>query len=229
VDVIAWAGTRGLEGIVHLGDFGIWPGRSGRLFLDAVQVALERAGVWLIFLDGNHEDFWQLDALTIGADGLRAVRPRIWHVPRGTRWRWAGRVFMAMGGAVSLDRKYRRLGRDWWPQETITLAQLNAAICAGPVDVLLTHDAPSAAVAVMPGLSPDSAWDGEELAKAKSHQRLLQTLVETVGPSRLLHGHMHVRYDRLLRFGATACIVSGLGGHEQSLGENIVVLDWETL
>ena len=39
-----------------------------------------------------------------GPDGREQVTGRIWHLPRGHRWRWHGRDWLALGGAVSLDR-----------------------------------------------------------------------------------------------------------------------------
>jgi hypothetical protein len=56
-----------------------------------------------------------------------ALAGRIWHLPRGHRWRWHGRDWLALGGAVSLDRGVRTAGVNWWPEEEITWRQ------AGPV------------------------------------------------------------------------------------------------
>lgn len=46
--------------ILQVGDFGIWPGRGGQLYLEAGDQALAEAGLRLWFIDGNHEDFEQL-------------------------------------------------------------------------------------------------------------------------------------------------------------------------
>src|SRR6516225_8423012 len=108
--------------IVHLGDFGIWPGPGGREYLSRLDAALTAAGAVLSFVDGNHEDFAQLARLRPGPDGRAQVTERIWHLPRGHRWRWHGRDWLALGGAVSLDRAVRTAGADWWPEEEITLA-----------------------------------------------------------------------------------------------------------
>ena len=42
-----------------------------------------------------------------------ALAGRIWHLPRGHRWRWHGRDWLALGGAVSLDRAVRTAGVNW--------------------------------------------------------------------------------------------------------------------
>src|ERR1017187_9324095 len=54
--------------IVHLGDFGIWPGPGGQEYLARIGSALADAAAELWFVDGNHEDFSQLGLLRPGPD-----------------------------------------------------------------------------------------------------------------------------------------------------------------
>ena len=61
--------------ILHLGDFGIWPGQAGQVYLDRVSHALAEADAELWFVDGNHEDFARLDADMV----LACVRVRAWY------------------------------------------------------------------------------------------------------------------------------------------------------
>ena len=119
----------GADVVVQVGDFGLWPGPQGQAYLDWLQSAVvsdgggdtlpEDAQPDILWLDGNHEDFDQLEATAPRHDGLRAVRPNIVHLPRGYRWTWRGVRFMAVGGAVSMDRAFRREGTSWWPQEQL--------------------------------------------------------------------------------------------------------------
>jgi hypothetical protein len=151
--------------IVHLGDFGIWPGRDGRDYLTAVTGALAAADAELWFVDGNHEDFSQLARLRPGPDGREPVTERIWHLPRGYRWRWHGRVWLALGGAVSVDRALRIPGVDWWPEEEITADQKRNVISGGYADVMLTHDcfARETLVASRSGFVPIGALADQEV------------------------------------------------------------------
>lgn len=190
-------GADGRRLVVQLGDFGVWPGGSGKRYLDAVAVALAEAEVVCLFLDGNHEDFPQLSRLPIRGDGLREVRPRLFHVPRGARWTWSGVRFLALGGATSLDRPWRTAGRDWWPEEEITRDDIDRAVGGGRCDVMLTHDAPAGVD--VPGLPPASTWDPGEIERADRHRDLLREVVESVQPAWLFHGHFHSRYDGTLR------------------------------
>lgn len=43
--------------ILHLGDFGIWPGREGRNYRLRISEALTAIDAELMFIDGNHENF----------------------------------------------------------------------------------------------------------------------------------------------------------------------------
>jgi Calcineurin-like phosphoesterase len=123
--------------ILQLGDFGVWPDRAGQQYLARISRALAEVDAELWFIDGNHEDFPQLARLAAEAatvDGRVLVRPHLMHLPRGYRWTWHGRTWLACGGGVSLDRAVRAQDVDWWPAEEITAAQ-EAAIIAG---VMLT-------------------------------------------------------------------------------------------
>src|SRR5260370_37832392 len=65
--------------ILQLGDFGIWPDTAGKRYLASLGGALDAVGAQLWFIDGNHEDFWQLERMAGSAlaDGRVAVRPNI--------------------------------------------------------------------------------------------------------------------------------------------------------
>ncbi|WP_301123570.1 hypothetical protein [Mycolicibacterium fortuitum] len=112
--LIISAGVRGIKVVVQLGDFGFWtPGRRSDDYLDGIETACARHGVTVLWLDGNHECFDALYELPIDPEtGLRQIRPHIFHLPRGLRWRWHGKTWMALGGAHSVDRPDRKPGRE---------------------------------------------------------------------------------------------------------------------
>lgn len=200
--------------IVHLGDFGVWPGREGTAYLRSVEEECARRRVRIWFIDGNHEDFTQLES-------LRYLGPVRW-LPRGTRWNWHGRTWLALGGGVSLDRAVRTEGRDWWPEEEITGAQAAEAAAGGAADVMVTHDCPSGVVHSFP--PPPRFWDPRDLARSGRHQERLQGVVDQVRPGWLLHGHLHRAYQRVCDFGYGPVEVTGLdcdGGR----GSNWAALD----
>jgi hypothetical protein len=213
--------------ILHLGDFGIWPGTEGRRYLDAVSAVLSQVNARLWFVDGNHEDFGQLAQLAsdTAPDGRVAVRPNVFHLPRGHRWEWHGRTWLACGGGVSLDKAARNEGTDWWPEEEITSAQEAALTAAGHADVMVCHDCPSGVDHAFP--RPPSWWAAADLARNEAHRARLQRIVDAVRPEQLMHGHLHRAYQRICDFGYGPVQVTGLAA-EGSL-RNFAVLDIESI
>lgn len=185
--------------ILHAGDFGIWPGQAGRKYVDAVAHALWLLRIKLLFADGNHE--WHPELIALREEELRKGNgglvpidrdddlARIFWTPRGYRWSWHGKTWMGLGGAVSVDAAVRTKGRSWWPEETLTGEQLKHATRPGKVDVMLTHDAPSAVK--MTFGQPPSFWDVMDLARSDAHRDQLQDVVDKLQPQALIHGHYH--------------------------------------
>ncbi len=209
--------------ILHLGDFGIWPDADGRRYLSAVSAVLAEQAAELWFVDGNHEDFSQLDALSwdVLPDGRVPVRPEIYHLPRGHRWGWHGRRWLACGGGVSLDRACRREGSDWWPQEEITDEQEHGVIGAGVADVMVCHDCPSAVSHSFP--RPPAEWSEADLRRNDSHRDRLQRIANAVRPRYVMHGHLHRAYQRDCNFGFGPVQVTGLAA--DGVLANFAVLD----
>jgi hypothetical protein len=198
--------------ILQLGDFGIWPGDEGRRYLNAVSMALHQVGAELWFIDGNHEDFTLLAQMansSVVPDGRIRVRDDIYHLPRGHRWAWHGRWWLACGGGVSLDKAMRRPGLDWWSQEEITEEQEAAIIGGGTADVMVCHDCPAAVPHAFP--APPSQWHPADLARNDAHRSRLQRIADAVRPDHLMHGHLHRAYQRSCDFAHGPVQVTGLG------------------
>lgn len=211
--------------VLHLGDFGVWPG--GGAYLAAVNRYLLDADAALWFVDGNHEFHPRLDELPL-VGGMGQVTERIWHLPRGHRWRWHGRTWLALGGAVSVDRALRREGVDWWPEERITLNQVQRVTADGHADVMVCHDAPSQ-VRLKLG-TPPSTWDPEDLERADQHRARLQGVVDAVQPSYLLHGHYHLTHHTDVAMPYGTCTVTGLdcdGSRDNWAVLNVKTMEWE--
>ena len=131
--------------ILHVGDFGVWPGQEA--FLQKTDQTLQQHAMTLLVTPGNHEDWSLLDS-RFAENGNRPFRPEgthnIWLLPRGWRFEISGVHFLSIGGAPSVDRD-ERLGEnlDWWPTETISDEVVNDIIRAGHAEVMLCHDSPS--------------------------------------------------------------------------------------
>jgi hypothetical protein len=180
------------DGILQLGDFGIWPKGD---FVFQLNYQLDKAGLHLWFVDGNHEDFEQLLAIETDLGGKRTVASHITHLPRGHRWTWQGRKFLALGGAYSVDRPRRVKFVSWWPQETISFQDVERCLLKpDPVDVMVCHDAPAGS----PALGPVTAGDVDRFPESYENRERVLQVVEAVRPSLLLHGHYHRCYSHRL-------------------------------
>lgn len=153
---LSLAARRGVSTVLQLGDFGFTVDGEG--VLDVLSVTAAAFDLTLLVVDGNHEEFPFLErfpVLTAGpAAGLRPVRPRLWHLPRGTRWTWRGpdglaHRWLAVGGAVSVDRQLRTEGYTWWPGEELTPAEAERIAAEGTADVVVCHDRPQAAAVAL--------------------------------------------------------------------------------
>lgn len=226
LDIISAAVRRDVAVILQLGDFGFWkPGSATDRYLDALESACAQHDLTLLWVDGNHECFPELYKLPVdSATGLRSVRGRIYHLPRGLRWTWHGRGWMALGGAYSVDRHRRIPGSSWWPEEFVSEEEAARAIEGGPVDVIVAHDCPDRVD--IPGLAAPGVFPAAQLALSEAHREMVGAVVDSTRPSVLLHGHYHVRYTaaRELSGGGRTAII-GLGDDGGLLRNNFVSLD----
>lgn len=206
-DLIRYAEELKIQHIIQVGDFGYWPHfKDGVEFLDALNCEARRANVILWWLDGNHENFDAIESAIKhypkDDHGRVSVRTNVRYCSRGASWSWAGKRFMTVGGAVSVDRE-GRLEREkthgvprtlWWPQEQLTEEELEFAIArargdAGrgkPIDYLFTHDCPTNA--------PFRGRLKEDL-DSQAHRQKMDRLGKEVKPRLWFHGHMHTQYD----------------------------------
>lgn len=225
VEAVLHAGRRHADVIVHLGDFGY---NFTDPYLDGLESALEAQDLVLGFVEGNHENFDRLLARSVTQDGLRPLRERIVHLPRGLRWQWGTTRCLAVGGAYSIDRFLRTEHTSWWQQELITDADVRSVVAGGRADVMFCHDCPSG-IAV-PGMERDRYGYPESALMASEDNRLrLREIVDGVRPRRLWHGHFHHRYQALLDGGSYRTVVDGLGRDKDPIDNNMVVIDLSAL
>lgn len=103
---------------------------------------------------GNHSNYNKLRSLPItewsGAK-VRKVRPHVMYVENGEIITLNNKTFFCMGGATSVDRAFRKEGRDWWPEEIPSkeeyeLAAANLEKHNYQVDYIFTHTGPNSTI-----------------------------------------------------------------------------------
>lgn len=135
-------------GVTHLiicGDFGyIWSGR----FKEQKQLEfLNKIGIEVLFLDGNHENHKLLNKYPISdmyGGRVHKILNNIIHLIRGEIYIISGNKYFVFGGANSTDIKYRKEDKDWWREEKPTdsdkeNAYNNLTKYNWNVDYILTH------------------------------------------------------------------------------------------
>src|SRR5690625_4477298 len=195
------------------------------MYLKRVRLALEKAGITLLWVDGNHECFTALYNQPIDPEtGARYIRKNIYHLPRGMRWKWHGQTWLALGGAMSVDRHMSQEIRSWWPDEVLTSADIDVAVQVGKADFMVTHDAPDKVF--IPGLQ-SGMFPPALIYKSQLRRAVLGDVVDQVRPDVLFHGHYHVRYtdERPLPGGGVTRII-GLADDGWHLLDNFMVLNF---
>lgn len=220
-----------------LGDFGWWPkDKQGKKFVEACG----NLDFPIYFLAGNHEDHEDLEKHEQYPDyndeGFIEVSHNILYAPTGFRWEWDGVRFLSVGGAYSIDRKYRVKFISWFPQEIITEKDIDKLLVTDvnfkhDVDVIFSHDAPRGVdmarnFAIEFGefktfdLDPGTALNMDRLRIACDWWK----------PSHLYHGHWHLRYTQEHEFYDSVSresydiMITGLNCN-QTGGEAFYVLD----
>ncbi|GAB2472313.1 metallophosphoesterase family protein [Jatrophihabitans fulvus] len=225
LEVVGVAHEHSAPVVVQVGDFGFWrAGPSTDRYISRINRRLADYGMHLMWVDGNHEDHHRLARLPVdGATGLRKITNRIWHIPRGARFTWRGYSWMGLGGAASVDRRRRTPGRDWWPEETLSDADVEHASRPGDVDVMICHDAPAGVR--IPGIDGPSVWPREDIARSRLNRAQLRRVVDAVQPAALYHGHYHVRTVDRLEHSAGTTTVRGLAADDSTLSDNVMLID----
>lgn len=221
---VEMAAQLGCSRIVQVGDFGFWPSFSGgQEFLSRIRKGLHKHQIELSFVRGNHEDHEALDHLDqchgpdslLTPEGFVVVRkPKhgaIYSMPRAGNWEWDGVRFGCLGGAYSIDQRYRTKFVDWFPQEMPTMDDVERL---SPCDVLFTHDAPQL---LLPPLGDHRDDEGAPSGAA------VRAAVARCRPTLLVHGHWHV--NTVYTFEGTVCV--GLGCNLDGLNAAAIVLDTE--
>lgn len=208
------AGDYKIQHVLVCGDFGLWTHMAdGQSFLDEVNEAARINNLTVYAVGGNHEnwDHWNwFTANMPTAKGWAMVRRRVLLAPKAHRWKWAGKEFIAAGGAVSVDKDYRLakergglyhdkdwgtytdMGKGtgprtlWWHNEQLLDADVDVIKTWGKADYLITHDC-SNYTPFRDRLKPDM--------DSQIHRQRIDEVLKSVQPSLHFHGHMHTKYD----------------------------------
>jgi len=200
VTLVHHAVTEHVQHIVVCGDWGFWANyHQGVAELDIVNEEARKANIIFNVVFGNHDDYDYLEFLEkYGArvnHGWMAARSNILYAPRVHSWKWDGKRFASLAGAVSIDKAarldyQRRKGQKiWWEQEQIRdedVASLARMGQGTKIDYFISHEC-----------SDRTPWNGRlkpDLDSQISRGKLDKALGH-LRPDWHFHGHMHTKYE----------------------------------
>ena len=183
--------------MIVCGDFGVgfWDGDfSEAAFYDF----LHEQAYTVLFIDGNHENFDQLNRYPISTwcgGKVHKIRDNVIHLMRGEVYRIEGKTVFVMGGGHSMDRYRRTEGVSWWPQEMPSEEEYRRALAnlekAGrSVDYIITHTSPAETVYYLSTLR--SLGIRNDAVEEHPLTYFLDEIQRTVPYKRWYFGHFHV-------------------------------------
>jgi predicted phosphodiesterase len=140
-DLLERAVEERCDALLSLGDLCYLPREpEGRRFLRSAGALLRRAGLELLFVDGNHDD---AEALARANPRTLAPGPvrlgfRLHHLPAGTRFRLGRLRCLAYGGAYRYWSP--QAGRDWHRAAARERTAFERLAEGGEIDILFCHD-----------------------------------------------------------------------------------------
>ncbi|KRF04352.1 hypothetical protein ASH00_14710 [Arthrobacter sp. Soil782] len=186
IDAAFKAGSRTL---IHVGDFGLdFPGKNRGRYEKKLNMVLVEREMMLIVSPGNHDNHDTISKLEVQDDGLAHFRSNIKVLPRGDRTIVEGLTIGGLGGAYSVDQKYRTEGKDYWSAEEPTQQEADRLVAGGRVDILTTHDVPASVP-----MKSDLKLPADVIARAEKTRILLDEVVRALRPPQVFAGHWHQR------------------------------------
>lgn len=174
--------------VVQVGDFGV-----DKFFAnpDYLKKLFEKIKYKLIFIDGNHEHFptigmWNKDSLT-------EIAPNVFYAPRGLVMELEGYLVGFLGGAESVDKAWRTIGKDWFPEERIQQEDVDLLVKNAngrQLDILFTHTPPQFAIAANFPPLRESDWN-LPLGWIDESSWKVSKAFWAINPKKLYCGHMH--------------------------------------
>lgn len=186
------ASKRNCDRIHVLGDLGVFPNLYPK-FLPYCSELVSKYSIPLSFTDGNHEDYFFLNSLPETEERF---------VSEGVEWFWRGKVFeniLSIGGAYSIDKNSRTMGIDWFPEELISTKDLYNCFEKSAM-IVFSHDTPIEL----------NLFLGKDDPETISNRKMLSSIVNSVQPKILIHGHYHRFYDTPIQMDYGICRVIGL-------------------
>ena len=175
--------------LIILGDVSVcWDGGTGD---QEVQRLLNELPVTVLWLDGNHEGFPEIDNYPVSdwkGGKVQHINGTI-HLMRGQVYTIDGKKIFTFGGGCSVDQHLRTPYVSWWPEEMPSRDEYDEGILNlerndYTVDYILTHTCPLTIANILASGNPDS--------RELELNRYFDFVAESVEFEHWYFGHWHV-------------------------------------
>lgn len=203
--------------VLIAGDFGVIWGdgapKDARIE-ERLLNALEAMPFTTLFIDGNHENFDRLMRFPVksGYGGkVGVLRPSVLHLrQRGHVYTIDSRKIWCFGGGISVDKNYRKEGRNWWPQEEPSDKEYRYGLSQlqkhnWEVDFVITHAGPLGAVDAMK-LPPLRESFGDKVYEYDPVSPYLEHVSRKLRFNKWFFGHYHMDISALSSVTADSCV-----------------------
>lgn len=182
--------------VVQVGDFGVNQHFSNETYAN---YTFKDINYKLIFIDGNHEHFPTIG--TWDKDKLTEIAPNVFYAPRGLVMELDGKLVGFLGGAESVDKAWRTIGHDWFPEERVSQDDVDLLVknVAGrELDILFTHSPPKFTISANFPPLDEHSW-GLPLGWIDESAWKVSKAYWAVQPKKVYCGHMHkaVNHDNV--------------------------------
>lgn len=194
--------------IIICGDFGYWPSfKENDIKNIKHECSWAQDGFFKIyFCPGNHEDWWALQRLEDEHQNEKIIelRENIFYCSFGAVKSFKDMNFLFVGGADSVDKQYRTLGIDWFPEEVISHKDILKLPESEKIDIVISHTCPTF---IIPHLARDLTWVKSTDPSCKA----LTYVYDLYKPTQWFFGHFHTYKEVIIQNCRFICLADTYG------------------
>src|SRR5690606_4699529 len=137
-------------------------------------------------------------------------------------------TFASVGGASSIDRRWRAENISWWRDEEISYGIVDTLkrLEINRADVLITHESSNTPVDPIQARLDDkfvqSQWPLDSLEASERQREYVSEVVDHLKPSVHTHGHWHIPHNRKTE----ELLTVSLGDNRTTYAENAFHYSW---
>jgi hypothetical protein len=217
----------GITRLHHVGVIVLGYGPADRRFLERVNAWAVNAGITITLTGGAGDDWDRLTATFAETEGCEPIvlRSNIAALPAGFRWTHRNRSFLSAGLAPSVNLWQSADEHQFWEETLPTDAEFEGIMSGDRAEVLIATDSPIPGTPIVNTIRNTlGRWAADSLLYAEFGARGINTIVDAVDPSLIIHAGFGVHDETIQPDGRR--IVSLTNSRQL---DSVLILDLVTL